>query len=346
MKLSRKGFMNTLRFLCLAVVIIVGCLAVIGSSDDGTTTSAAETEEVGAFDYVVTEYVDGDGKITRMNSTKYDDEGTSLGSRDEFYDDEGNLIREEGDDDGDGQNDWSYEYVYDDAGNMTAAEYDEISEGTKRKAHFFYDDKGNLIRREADNDYDGSTFAADEIYSYEYALFGDEWKMTKEMLDEDDDGDIDYTNVFFYDENDNLERLEYGFGEEAVEVYTATYFTYTGIDGDWYTRTSKTDLNFDANIDFSYLYDYDDQGNKSSMKSYIGDCDDDGVMISATYYVYDDTGNLIEEWYDENGDGNDDEVMYTSYYDDGRLWRQEYDRDLNDEIDLTYTWTYEQVEVE
>ncbi len=336
--------MNTLRFLCLAVVIIVGCLAIIGSSDDGTTTSASEDRDVGIFNYVVTEYVDGDGRLTRMNSTEYDVEETPVGSRDEFYDDEGNLVKEEGDDDGDGQTDWSYEYVYNDAGNMTAAEYDEISEGTKKAARFEYDEAGNMIRRDADNSYDGTTFTADQIYSYEYGLFGDAWKMTKEMLDENGDGDIDYTNTFFYDENDNLERLEYGFGEgEDIEVYTATYYTYREIGSEWYIRTAKTDLTFEGDIFYSYLYGYDEEGNKISMESYVGDCDEDGSIITASYYVYDDDGNLIEEWYDSNGDGTDDEVMYTSYDDDGKLKRQEYDYDLNEVFDLTLTWTYETV---
>ncbi|MBN2284477.1 MAG: hypothetical protein JXO48_11360 [Deltaproteobacteria bacterium] len=341
MKGVRITMRKYLRRLSLVVLVLFGCIAIIASGEEDTKP-VPEKRETGVYNYIITDYTDGEGRITRTWSRKYDEAEVLQMEKSEYYNTDENLVKEEGDDDGDGTLDWVYTYTYEGL-NLTFAVYEDIADASTNAARYFYDDHGNITERQADLSYDGAEFSADQVYAYTYEDIDGEWEMVLERLDEDDDGDWDYTNIFSYDENGNLEKVEYYFGDEA-EAYTTSSYTYVLIADEWYMEVTLTDLDNNGETDFSYGYDYDDDGNMTSMESFLGE-PEDGTLVTGNYYSYDDEDLLIKEEIDDSGNGKIDNAIYYEYYADGNLWKKKYDYDNNDpeECDLIYIWTYETI---
>lgn len=337
MKETGKSGLIIFRRIFAVMFIMAGLMTIIGTSEE--ETSIPDSRERGNYFITVTEYVSSGGTVTHRNTVKKDTGQILKKENDEYYDASKNLIEESEDSDGDGNLDWDYTYTYINNLERTAV-YNKIKEGKLEAAQFDYDLNGNLVTREADSSYDGVTFNADQRYTYEYEQIAGKWKMKTAKRDDNADYTIDYTSVYTNNADGNLVTVEGYFGD-MKEFDTASNYTYIYIDmvGKWYTKTVSFEVV--KGLKMTYAYEYDENGNRLSLKGFVGDVAE-GMVMSATYSTYDAGNKLTIEKIDDDGDGQFESVVYYDYYGDGKLKNKktDYDNDGNGEFDLIYTYTY------
>jgi hypothetical protein len=348
MKKGTYNVLKVLRFVCLTGVILLGFLTIIGTGGDDEKTSGSDTRERGIYKNVVTKS-DGGEYVYYINSRKLDMEKDEelVEEKTKYFDAGDNIRREVTDDDGDEEPDFENEFDYTD-GNLEEGRYGyydgsgilQISNVT-RYTYYGAEAGNNLKRQELDNDYDG-TFIADAAYEYTYIQLDNEWYLDEATYDSNGDTETDYTYTYDYDYDAvnaqwNLTTAGYWLGDNELnnQISEVSYL----YDGDGNLHMSKTDFDLSGEIDWTYVFYYDGDGNKISDEAYWGD-GDTGNLISGIYYTYE-SGDLVTEENDENGDGEIDSVIYREYNDaQGRITKEETDYNNDEEIDLTYTWEY------
>jgi hypothetical protein len=347
MKRDTHNVLKVLRFACLTGVILLGFITITGTGEDDTKTSASDTRERGVYKFVVTEGADG-GFEYYVNTRKLDMEMDEdlVEEKTEYFDAGDNIRKVVTDDDGDGEPDFENEFDYTD-GNLEEGRYGyydkdgflQISNVTR----YTYDpDAGNNLKiQELDNDYDG-TFEADAAYEYTYVQLDGEWYLDETTYDSNGDTETDYTYTYDYDYDAvnaqwNVTTAGYWLGDKELNNQLSEVSYIYDEDGNLYM--SKTDFDLNGEIDWTYVFAYDGDGNKTSDEAYWGD-GDTGNLISGLYYTYD-NGDLVKEEADENGDGEIDSVIYREYDDpQERITSEVTDYNNDDEPDLTYTWEY------
>jgi hypothetical protein len=350
MKKGTHRFLEVLRFACLTTIILLGFITIIGTSGDDEKTSGSDTRERGVYKFVVTKSDGGEFEYY-VNTRKLDMEKDAalVEEKTEHFDADDNIRKEVTDDDGDGEPDFENEFDYTD-GNLEEGRYgyydgDQILQISNVIIYTYYNGEqgDNLWTQELDNDYDG-TFEADAAYQYTYVEHGDKWDLDKTTYDSDGDTETNYTYTYDYDydavnEQWNLTTAGYWLGDIDLDnqISEVSYI----YDDDGNLHMSKTDFDLSGEIDWTYVFTYDGDGNKISDEAYWGD-GDTGDLISGIYYTYE-SGDLVKEESDENGNGKIDSVIYREYDDgdpEGRITKEETDYNNDDEIDLTYTWEY------
>lgn len=347
MKKRAYNVLKVLRFVCLTGVVLLGLITITATSGDDEKTSGSDTRERGVYKFVVTRF-DGGEFDYYINTRKLDMEKDEalVEEKTEYFDADDNLRKEVVDDDGDEEPDFENEFDYVN-GDLTEGRYGyydgsgilHISNVTR----YTYDPQAgnNLKTQELDNDYTG-IFEADQAYQYTYVQLDSEWYLDETIYDSNGDTETDYTYTYEYEYdavNDqwNVTTAGYWLGDNELDnqISEVSYL----YDGDGNLHMSKTDFDLNGEIDWTYVFAYDGNGNKISDEAYWGD-GDEGDLISGIYYTYE-NGDIIKEENDENGNGNIDSVIYREYNDpEGRITKEETDYNNNDEIDLTYTWEY------
>jgi hypothetical protein len=353
MKKGKGRFLSTVRFTCLAGIILLGFITITGTGG-GDEASIPDTRERGEFNFVVTEYIDGSAITTRIDTKKYDIDETLIERKVEYYDVDGNLEKEEFDDNGDGTLDRTYTYMYVD-GNLDEARYDYDNDGEADVvSRFDYDDAGNVTKREADNDYDQAEFDPDEAEEFEYEFINGEWRMTllKQYYIDYDPTDPLPDRTFVIDNNDDYGyrvQAEGFFGDEVTgELYVREVYTQLeDSDNDaYYLETAKSDNGPDNNIDYTTIYGYDENWNRTSIEFLIGE--EDGSLVSVTTFVYDFYDSVNDVWYKSSETTAEGYLINYEYYEyndeDWKMSRKETYYKSGEEPDLIYTWIYQTIQ--
>lgn len=238
------------------------------------------------------------------------------------YDEDGNRLTEEWDDNVDGV-DSRTTYTYQD-GRLTTEEWDHDADGTTDGGIIYtYDDDGNLILAEEDDGFDG-TIEGRTIYSYD-----EDGNLSTESRDWDNDGTLDAETTFTYDDNRNCLTVE--------TEHDLTSYTYD-LDGRVLTETS--DYEKDDVVDLVITYTYDD----GRLVLTETDWDVDGVADETTTFTYDPDGNLISKYVDRGeyySYSTNERTTYT-YEQDGRRVTEEIDYGDDGMIDMTVVTIYDE----
>jgi serralysin len=178
-------------------------------------------------------------------------------------DDEGRLLLQDNDSDGDGTVDFHEAYSYDENGYVSWHEYYDDPPSVPYSCDYFTNDiNGNVLIEDHDYGCDEST---DNTYTYEYTFDED----NNVLVQERDDGQGETTKlVYTYDEEGNMLTEEY----------------WNSYDEPAYRDT----------------YTYDENANKLSREEDMGA---DGTIERMTTWTYDALDDMLTEEIDEGGDG-------------------------------------------
>ncbi|GAA3924898.1 hypothetical protein [Litoribacillus peritrichatus] len=138
-----------------------------------------------------------------------------------FYDEQGNQIRQESDNDNNGTIDVVYFSYYDNENNKILTESDYGADGSiDARTLYSYNEMGQETRIEVDNDNDG---IFDSITSYEF----ENGNRIRNEEDTDGDGIIDESKTYTYDDYGNKTRYEWDKdGDGSADYIQAS--TYSG----------------------------------------------------------------------------------------------------------------------
>ena len=214
--------------------------------------------------------------------SEYDpgDNGRISSQYDQAFDDRGNRVLFELDENGDDLLDRRQEAAFDKLNQETLLELDADGNGSidfvRRRTY----EKDLVQRWEEDQDGDG-TFDWIRVYFYTEGV------MTSLEEDTDGDGKVDLTYTYTYDKEGRILRVE-GDAGDGGELEHLTEVVYKG-PNDSYSFTRDSDG--DGKIDESYAYVFDKEGRVLASQS---DADGDGVF---------------EEQYSEVRWDNDDRLL-------------------------------------
>lgn len=263
----------------------------------------------------------------------YDEYGDEISKEITEYNEDGELILLKIYNEGEVTD--SIEYEYDKNGRVTV--YNRRINGETMKMSFEYEkedglyvaeDKGNLDGQEVKMrfTYDGDVLVESKIYLDGMLAQLNEFTETANISKSYSDDKVTYKTETEYGEKDKdkefpLCREETHYDENGdVEETFLDEFTY---DDDNNVLSVKRKQN--GELSYKYVYEYDDQGNRTSEKEY----DSDGDVISRRTYEYNDIGICVEyKYYDENNElksykevekETEDKIIINSY------WRDELD---------------------
>lgn len=244
-----------------------------------------------------------DGKIIRETSYDYSDFGTSTFVREYTYDsdklvsvtedlggsktyieyayDGDNLISKIAKND-EGKEFLSFTYEYEN-GILVKKHREDDSDGHLSIAdtEYFYDELGYPIKefttRQRD---DGETYS---IVEYRYNEKGDMTYKCSGMCDKD--GFISsnkYVTIFIYDENGNREGYD-TYRDGRIKKEHSNRYVYNE-DGTKASLTVTSEEYFYNNVEYTYSYDYDDQGRLIESSEYWSNNSRDHEMKTVYYY--------------------------------------------------------------
>ena len=223
------------------------------------------------------------------------------------YDPQGRLSTQNTDRNNDGVVDSVKNYEYDTNNNVTHI----TDTASSTNEDLSYDNSNNLLSRQVnstDNDRDLL-----ESYTYEDGL------LSRLDLDQQDDGDVESSTTFDYDNSGNLTNYAIDHNGDGTPDTNATY-TY---ENDLVTSFSE-DRDHDGTPDTTMTYSYDSRGNRIShtITSSIA-----GRPSSLSTFEFDSNNNMTRY---ERDDGQDDIIDYIeSYSYDGNNNRTRNRRDNN-----------------
>ena len=220
------------------------------------------------------------------------------------YDEDGNIILEEIDTNGDGVIDITKTFRYE---NSLLVETSNSKLNTTETLN--YDSAQQLIERLTRYG-DGRT--SRERYSY------DNGQVTEFSFDEDGDGQADRITYYNYDANDQLieTRIDKD-GDGSIDIKTtASYFA----DGKQATHTEDKNNNGVPNLIIAYVYD--ENGNRKSFNISV---DENATPSETSLFTY--TGDLVKEFFVL--DSNYRLKFKETYFYDSQNRRKEVRKDTN-----------------
>lgn len=139
------------------------------------------------------------------------------------------------------------------------------------------------------------------------------WVLTESLLDEDNDGFMEYHDYHYYDDNEARSNVLYDLGFLIAERWDRTESDH----GDNETKDSIEYLNYDSNgrLETKERHDVND-----------------GTIDKVTYFNYDGSGYLLSIEFDEDNNGID-EVTFINYDSNGRIESFGEDRENDGTID-------------
>jgi hypothetical protein len=292
------------------------------------------------------------GEVFRMNWS-YGDFGYLLGwERDEMgdgipeslahylYDDRGYLERYELDEGANGEAQFSVEWRYNNRGVPKQRIYSDVNEQTLRQTteQWWYDREGREIQfRQETSEELPEPFPGRSGYvvHYEFNERGEVVGKTQ-LSDRDDDGMVNRTTRWRYDDRGNLIHYEsdgdveewwYANPNEAVDYH---------YDSDNQLIREAIDRGFDGSIDIVKRYRYDTSGKLLSLEE---DVDDDGTLDGEERWDYNEAGQVTR--YERFNDGQPFSIEERRYNAEGNLiYRSEdwgADGTVEQEVQLDYS---------
>ncbi|MCW4468030.1 hypothetical protein OGH69_03555 [Flavobacterium sp. MFBS3-15] len=187
----------------------------------------------------------------------------------------------------------NYYREYDDRNRIVAETWYYKDNAFLTKYEFTYDEKGNLIVENESNEfgeiitirrgYDHKNRVATRLKSYKesdtYFFYGNQYNRAGELI---------ATNAYRDNEKASDRKFEYESGRLVRVYYT---LPYTLVEGDYPGRKKKIHGEWET-----YLYEeyeYDERGNKITVKNYSGQMAGDSTTPDVTRYIYDAHDNLI-----------------------------------------------------
>ena len=226
------------------------------------------------------------------------------------YNNEGDLVKKE-----QGSNPEhitrKYLFTYDENHNLLKEEGDEGNDGTINKiTTYTYDNKGNRLTKNYDyyntsSRTHGADGIADKVNTYTYDEKGN---MLTDKLDHREDGnhDIDEILTYTYDANNN--RLTYAIDYHADG--TPDHINYYTYDEDNKLIKSLDDSTVPGNSDHTKIFIYDAQGNNIRIDY---DNKSDGTIDRINNYTYDTNNNQVKRTIDFENDGEIDSITTYEY---------------------------------
>jgi len=221
------------------------------------------------------------------------------------YDEEGQLLRQEADDDGDGAVESVELKFYDEQGFLLRTE--ETSPSVSTVTTYENDTQGQVVRRTVESNID----TLNEIRSYQYDQRGNLIRWTSKVPGNTSELIVEST----YDENDQvLVQLTLTSLSGAVTQYQRTTFRY-----DEQGRTVSTIFvlgdQSGEHVDSATTISYEENGTERAATDYGGD----GEPNQLVSRHFDEQGRLLKEEQDFDADGKLDEVS-TYVYDQHAEW--------------------------
>ena len=146
-------------------------------------------------------------------------------------------------------------------------------------------------------------------------------------VDYDNDGVVDYTNVYEYNPDGNI-----GVVTDTVGSYKNTYIYTDGL-----LTERQLDHNNDGLVEEVVTFEYDLYG---YLFAKYWDENNDGVPEYANYYDNDADGNVIDIYRDDDMDGTYD-VHYIHTYTDGKITSWKADVFYDGIIDYSRSYVYD-----
>jgi YD repeat-containing protein len=201
-----------------------------------------------------------DGSLDSKNTYKYDDKGNLVEKNE--YDADGNL------DDKD-----TYKYKYDDKGNLIEKIHDNTDVG---KYTYKYDYKGNIIE---ENQYysDGNLYLK-SIYNDKGNMIEEDCYFSYNTYTRDNKGnEIKNDSGITY-------KATYKYNDKGNMIEMNKYYPYGGCWGTKYDNKGNGTSGSFSNWEYTYKYEYDEQGNWIKMITYTDGYPDEVTERTINYY--------------------------------------------------------------
>lgn len=283
-------------------------------------------------------------QVSKFNSII--DENT-LQSVDYDYDDNGQVLSESTDTDGDGEADIVKTYEYDENGNpvrsenattgvIETMEYDgnnnlisrlSTSESGSSLERYNYNNNGKISRFELDRDNNG---AADSVTHYYY----DAGRLSSYTIDKDGDNTPDTVARYVYDENGRVATFEEDRDNNGIADLIIAY----SYDENGQRQSFNIEVSPDGFTNAPGLFTYDDHDN---VIGYALDKDLDGEYEYVESYTYNSDGQRTSYFRDTDGDGNWDNRIQYFYNEDGKRIQMAEDQDGDGIADKVWAGDYQ-----
>ena len=312
------------------VIISVGKYYVIkeNSYDTNTTEYNSYNSEGNITKRAVDE--NNDGIMDRVYTTKYNDEGK--------------IIYESTDIGDDGIIDSEESYIYDDRGNLIENRYSyNIDDNNPLVYKYTYNDKNQKVSSTIEGGYREET----ENKTF---LYNKEGKVTKVLIDNNDDEVIDKEEFHSYNSDSKITERTIKDMEGNIEGKMITRYHENG-------KQSFYSNDWSGSGDPDLIFEYDENGYMTNAQYHL---QEDGTYKYHLTRNYTDSGKLKEtkgNWFSREKitytyDKNSDKVLYTKKYDkegkeiDGKEYYH-YDEHgnlieiVNEEGEILSSWEYE-----
>lgn len=215
--------------------------------------------------------------------------------------DQGKVIRQSFDEFNDGIDVGVYEMSYNNDGSIRSIKFDDNGNGNFEQVVFFKKEK---------NYSNQGYLSMIGIEGYDF----DDWLYESSQDDHNDDGVIDETRTFIYDENNVILRLENDLNGDGVSDLTNNY-SYSRDTSDNILTKSYDDISNGFGVDRIWTYTYDENNNRTSELEQTGD----GLFIRKYMWAYDSMNRKISESYYSSDNMNVDKEETWTYNNEGQL---------------------------
>ncbi len=234
----------------------------------------------------------------------------------------GDLLREDRDEDGDGNPELRRIYTYTLEGLLESMGADMLGDGQlESRTTYRYDASLNLIEEARDS---GLDCTVDQLRRYRYSDDG-----LREVIESGPTGAVLRIETFVYDEDGRLIRKELDSGGDGSPS-ARTHYSY---DETGKLALEVKDSGTDASTFLRRVYHYDDDG---ALLRMVQDSGDPDTPVLEIRYTYDDDGRLVVEDRDFRT-GDDERIRYTFTPND-TLERIETDRRADGTVDEVRTF--------
>ncbi|NRB40410.1 MAG: hypothetical protein HRU20_18400 [Pseudomonadales bacterium] len=317
-------------------------LSACGGSNENSDSSSSDKPQVNTLTRIDSYDTTGDGKFNEIRYYTYNNQGQLIKHQ---WDDnaDGNInslityyhtdltYEEHVDHGNDGVIDTKYKHVYDERGNWLVDSQVENLDGEPDYIIIStYDDNDNELSTTYYRDGDD---ISDRIITYTYNEKGD---YLSYHYDNNGDGSPESSTTIIRDEEGNtLQSTTYSKSEQATEFEVVTFDFYSA-NGN--LERTEIDNDNDGNIDQIYISTYDSNNKFLSKAGYDGANQQLNFLQS---YTYDMNGRKTVYSIDDDGDGILDSITRYTYNDAGRLTNESTDSDNDGKADKVTSNTYD-----
>jgi len=240
------------------------------------------------------------------------------------YDNKGNMVLSEVDNNGDGTNDHTRSIAYNDSGDITAIISRDENGVPDYRITRTYDSYGNTVLEETDYDGDGNI---DRTLRKVYDINNN--RIRQESAD--GSGVVRSINIHEYDTNNN--KIRSAFDGDANGLTDSIRISNYDVNNN--IIRSEYDTNADGIIDEVDSYIYNEKGYVTIFEHSNGQ----GVIDYTREYTYDDLGNLLREL--TNHDGITDDINEYTYDSENHLVTHERDSNGDGAVDYRESSLYD-----